>query len=122
MKFKKGQKVYYASTNFGYIYTNKDKPDIKILTVVERTVDSCGKKQMTFYDFGYDLVFHRTTYAPYDVYFTTRYAAYEFLKHYKKERDDEKIYHEILVGEYTDKDRKVFDEYHKLYPELHLKD
>jgi len=79
-KFKKGQKVYYASTNIGRICRNGE-PDIFLCMVVERTVDACGKVQMTFEDDGNDFVFGRSVRIEYsDAYFSSPDEAFDYLQ------------------------------------------
>ena len=56
-KFKKGQTVFQASSNFATVAEcakNGDVyiPSVSIGIVVEREVDSCGAKQITFTDRG----------------------------------------------------------------------
>jgi hypothetical protein len=116
MKFKKGQKVYYADGNLSAIYNKPDRGGIYIVTVIERTVDACGKKQMTFYDHGLDGVYPRKAYAPFEGYFESREEAYKFLEKKKEENKHPIWSYEILVGEYSDRDKKVFDDCKRIYP------
>ena len=53
-RFKKGQTVYKSSLN----HSEHDK--ILMFAVVERVVDSCGKKRVTFYDRGNDFIFGKS--------------------------------------------------------------
>jgi hypothetical protein len=120
--FKKGQKIYQIHTNFGRI----DSPDLKeswqYMTVIERTIDACGEKQMTFADFGCDFVFGRLFFAPFQYdpskeprrklwVFLTREDAYSYLE--SQVRDEavstrNTIHYMILRGEFADNDRAVF--------------
>ena len=113
-RLKKGQKVYRACTHFGSIRINE--LDITIMTVIERTVDACGKKQMTFYDNGFDVVFGKSILLKYATeYFDTREEAYDFLQGYKEKWDNPNRIHNILVGEYNDQDEKAFEDYDRIY-------
>ena len=78
-KFTKGQKVYYASMNVSRIYRN-DGNDIYLCMVIERTVDACGQKQMTFEDDGNDFVFGKMVKLQWSQeYFTTPAEAFAYI-------------------------------------------
>lgn len=61
--FKKGQLVYHAKSYFGTVATDATRGDIRIGVVIERLVDSCGVKKVTFADRGgLDDVFGKSQY------------------------------------------------------------
>ena len=103
--YKKNDKVYEVHSHFSSVRTDNPYKQHFIATVIERTVESCGKKVITFRDYGYDRVFGRSVYHRGDftgrMIFSTREEAY-------------KVAHilctYVLVGEYTDRDHKVFDD------------
>ena len=70
-KFKKNQIVYQVSTRFSSIQLkSREGKEIRVSVVVERKVDSCGEKQMTFYsrdlNNSNDFVFGKKAYAPFN--------------------------------------------------------
>jgi hypothetical protein len=69
--FKKGQRVYYFSNRCSEVYLPSEKRSILVTCIIERIVDACGVKQMTFEDHGNDDVFGRKAYAPFDRFFAT---------------------------------------------------
>lgn len=98
---KKNQKVYQACTYFAH------KGDTIIMTVIERTVHSCGKKELTFVDYGFDGVYGRTVFNRNGIFpeiFETREQAYKYL-----EGINDRFDRIILRGEYTDRDRRAFE-------------
>jgi len=103
-KFKKGQKVYRASGNISMIYkTGED--DIALCMVVERTIDSCGEKRMTFVDYGSDFTFGRSVDMKYaENYFSTPEEAFEYLKSYSGYRTCYEIHPEVV----SDRDDKWY--------------
>jgi len=118
MRFKKGQKVYSAETHLATRYGKGDEKDIHIMTVVERTVDACGNKQMTFYNAGNDFIFGKKVCAPFNKFFETRELAYEYLNKFKQEKQHFRANYEIMIGEYSDQDKKVFEDCRRLYPNI----
>jgi hypothetical protein len=109
-KFKKGQKVFYATTNLSSLKAYDHNTVIDILSVIERTVDACGKKQMTFENHGYDYAYGKKSYAPFDQYFETREEAYEYLDSIEDyTRTDGMHYHHLILREiFDDRDDDVF--------------
>lgn len=73
-KFVKGQIVYCVSEHFDI------RDDVQIGAVISRTVDSCGKKFMTFVNFGFDSAFGRRSALQNGRVFADASAAFEFLK------------------------------------------
>lgn len=66
-QFKKGQKVYLVSTHCAEVYRPGRRLSINITCILERTVDACGAKQMTFEDHGNDSIFGKKAYAPFTI-------------------------------------------------------
>lgn len=118
-RFSKGQRVFYAATSFGSLYDRKHNTSVEILTVIERTADACGKKQMTFEDHGNDSVYGRTAYAPFNSYFETREDAYKHLETIEDytRKDGFNFRHIIMRGEFDDRNKEVFDIYRSFYGE-----
>lgn len=84
-KFKKNQIIYSVSTRFSRLEGVEDRNgrDIDILAVIERQVDACGVKQMTFAsrDGSYnDSIFGKKAYAPFSNYFETEQEAFAYAK------------------------------------------
>lgn len=77
-RFKKGQLVYKADTNISEVRKNGE---VTVLCmVIEREIDSCGEKRMTFKDYGNDRVFDRQTPAYNERYFDSTEKAFDFLE------------------------------------------
>lgn len=79
-KFTKNQTVYYASTRFA---TTANEC---FLAVVERVVDACGKKQITFFNRNnMDFVFGRRATMAFPI-FATAEDAFAYLESFVAER------------------------------------
>ena len=83
-KFTKGQTVYYASSNFSEVVDYKAMTRSIEYRVISRIVDSCGAKQMTFVNRGYDSVFGKKVRSSNPTYFATPAEAFAFLENDKR--------------------------------------
>jgi len=110
---KKIRPIYYASYNFG------EDTDKKIIytAVIERHLQTRGKKRMSFHDYGYDRIYGLSTRSDNAKYFDTREEAERFLDGLKAtdiswwyEEKEWKLVR--LAGEWTDRDGAVFDYLH----------
>lgn len=86
-RFIKGQTVFQACIYFA------STPNYEVVErrVVSRTVDSCGKKFVTFEDHGYDSVYGRRDYADSAMLHETADAAFRFLEQYPTLRGTKKV-------------------------------
>ena len=102
-KFKKGEIVYYASMNCGEYKTGNHSTTLCM--VIERTVESCGNKQMTFYDNGSDSTFGRTIYMNWSSdYFKTADEAFAYLNEKAKPYTSAHGSHDYEIHESVEKD------------------
>lgn len=119
-RFQKGQIVYSASVNFstygqhamrdangkfqGWAAGPKTREgrEITIGAVIERQIDACGKKQISFYDRGdNDFVFGRRMSADTPRLFTTADEAFEYVKQHC----------DLVVADvYSDANRNIFND------------
>lgn len=75
-RFKKGQAIYQICPSFCALPVSSNPPYADFCAlVIERVVDACGARYVTFYDRGNDYVFHRRLSAASDLLFATRAEA-----------------------------------------------
>jgi hypothetical protein len=80
-RFTKGQIVFVASTSWQYLKTQTPCAGGTIGAVIERQVESCGLKQITFFNrAGFDCVFSRSEQADSGRIFATADEAFQYLK------------------------------------------
>jgi len=123
-RFTKGQKVYYFSTNFADIPL--DDRVVEYYAIIERTVDACGAKQMTFEDHGCDGIYGRRQGSQHPHYFATVDEALDHAEEHVGETDRRtwKTRTETipmfgaLLGIYTDRDHAAFDEFERVRNDL----
>jgi len=118
-RFQKGQKVYKLTTHFGEI--NEKHRVIDFMAIIERTVDSCGLKKMTFENHGFDGVYGRSTWSDDPLYFANIPEALERAFEFTEEtwtrvfgtRGDI-THHHALFGVYTDREETPFNEFSRI--------
>jgi hypothetical protein len=83
-RFTKGQTIFYASTYFRCPGRgDRDHADVYLGAVIERQVDACGAKQVTFFDrAGFDGVFCRSDRAEAEYFFATPDEAFQYLRNH----------------------------------------
>lgn len=92
--FKKNQTVYVAKPSFAHRYEAHRTVETQMV-VVSRVVDSCGKKQMSFFDGGNDHIYGRRVLADasgsfYNV-FSTPEEAFAALEGFKAQSESRGI-------------------------------
>lgn len=63
-KFRKGQKIFEVVPIFARI--DLGMREIEYIAVVERLVDSCGYRRMTFAERGHDWIYGKSVWFPYE--------------------------------------------------------
>ena len=106
-RFTKGQTVFYASTNLGRVGEgdrDHNFHSVQLGAVIERQVDACGAKQVTFFNRGNnDSVFGRSQYASNQAICATASEAFEFLR-------NSPLVDVVCPDIYTDADKRWFDD------------
>lgn len=106
-RFTKGQTVFYASTNFSRVGDGDRAHDfhgVQIGLVIERQVDACGAKQVTFFNRGEnDSIFGRSHLANNPEICTTADEAFAFLRNHNR-------VDVVCPDIYTDTDKRCFDD------------
>ena len=106
-RFTKGQTVYYATADFAAVGRGDREhgfADVYLGVVIERQVDACGAKNITFFDRGgNDSTFGRRHFASSPFICASADEAFAFLR--ASQRVDV-----ICPDVYTDADKRCFDE------------
>lgn len=104
-RFTNGQTVFYASTYFGCVGKGDRYHDnVRLGVVIERQVDACGVKQITFFNRGNnDSVFGRRENANNQAICETAEEAFNFLR-------NSLIVDVVCPDVYTDSDKRCFDD------------
>jgi hypothetical protein len=109
-RFLKNEIVYKVSTDFatvGKASYNEDKyiSEVRLGIIVERQVESCGAKRITFYDrANNDFVFGKSAHSDNETYFKSVEDAFNFLKNSNQCQV-------ICPDVYSDADNKSFDDF-----------
>lgn len=80
-RFTKGQTIFSVCTRFCADYENNNQ----FIAVVERVVDACGAKQVTFFDRGKDSIYGRSDAATSPFLFDNSDDAFAFADQLAKE-------------------------------------
>lgn len=104
-RFAKGQVVYYASANFSRNAAPREGVvDPSLGVVIERVVDACGTKQITFFNRGgLDCVFGRSKSASSPNICSTPEEAFAYLRAQPRVT-------EICPVVYSDSNKECFDD------------
>ncbi len=102
-QFKKGQTVYQACGHFA------SKGNDYTMAVIERVVDGCGKKVLTFLERGEDEVFGKSARASSDGKFYRIFAtADEAVEALKAGATDNRFAYYLIDGVQSDGDTELF--------------
>lgn len=77
-RFHRGQTVYYGCNRISEkgVFPYKET----LCMVISRTIDTCGKKQITFKDYGSDFAFGRKELSGNPAYFNTPEEAFKYIE------------------------------------------
>lgn len=107
-RFQKGQLIYKATNNF-QTYDGVGIAPIRMGAVIERQVDACGAKQITFYDRGMDSIYSRKDRADSLKLFCTPEEAFAALR-------SDPLVDVICPDVVSDSDREIFRSGHRIAP------